>query len=1099
MGGFELIEGTSAPRIVWTEEGRARLAKERGFGAPERLYAGKDAAALHAVLCAHAAKALAAWQAGHAKADPEGQARMRAAFETYAASKEPATLDPEQEGAAAVLLLEEDALAALAEYWIVRGTPAFALDAFARMYSFYRDYDFHGYGETSPTWIKRVDPATNWDSSVSHGPDRMARILCARLKLLGEQGREGARAHGALLRAGAPLTVRAGLARALDDVAWAEEDARAILVGGAPRGDARALATFLRDPALLEAFVADAHYFPARILERAGAGATHVIAKMLPNEDCATVLACIESVDAARAMATLLEKKKLAPMARAYLERRPDLAVLALAPIVAGKGKLATYAEPVLKAVLRARPALAKDMAPHLEARARGALERQGASDEAPEATREELPAALVAPPWTRPRAKKSAPPAMSVPAIEHETKIHWEDGASERILALADSAALNYRKSSPAARTAKLPEGERTPAVDAWCKERFSPGQPWNMVALLHLMSEKAGLERLRDLQWIDHGYALARYGIKALPWIVAVYGDDAERVPHLVTFVGAKELAPAYARALGMKKHKQRAAAWLARFSAAAAAGLVPRALSGTKKQREEAVLALRACDRAKVDAAASRLGDAAARALGELLDAPADEVPDRIPALPAFFDPAAFARPRASGKALPLDAVRVLGTMLALSPLERPLVALAEVKAACDPGSLAEFAWDLFQAWLVAGGPSKEVWAFHAIGHLGDDETARRLTPLVRAWPGESLHARAVTGLDVLAAIGTDVALMHLHGISQKLKFKGLKERAREKIQAIAAARGLTPEELADRLVPDLGLDAAGTMRLDFGPRAFAVTFDETLKPVVVEDGGKRLADLPKPNRSDDPEMSARAVEVWKALKKDARAVAAGQILRLELAMCAGRSWSADELKTFFLEHPLMVHLARRLVWRADDGATFRVAEDRSLATVEDARFELAPGARVGIAHRLDLADEVAARWGQVLGDYEILQPFDQLARATFRPADAERASASCERLKGVTVKTGKVLGLEARGWSRGAPQDAGWIWEMTKKLPAGVIAELSIGGGICAGAADMTPAEQKLGALTLSGASKPTLGALAPAVFSEIVRDLEALRG
>jgi hypothetical protein len=66
--------------------------------------------------------------------------------------------------------------------------------------------------------------------------------------------------------------------------------------------------------------------------------------------------------------------------------------------------------------------------------------------------------------------------------------------------------------------------------------------------------------------------------------------------------------------------------------------------------------------------------------------------------------------------------------------------------------------------------------------------------------------------VTGLDVLAAIGSDVALMHLNGIAQKVKFKGLQEKARAKIDQLAQARGLSAEELADRLVPDLGLDEA-----------------------------------------------------------------------------------------------------------------------------------------------------------------------------------------------------------------------------------------------------------------------------------------------
>ncbi|MGQ7116348.1 hypothetical protein ACUOFC_68140, partial [Escherichia sp. TWPC-MK] len=44
-------------------------------------------------------------------------------------------------------------------------------------------------------------------------------------------------------------------------------------------------------------------------------------------------------------------------------------------------------------------------------------------------------------------------------------------------------------------------------------------------------------------------------------------------------------------------------------------------------------------------------------------------------------------------------------------------------------------------------------------------------------------------ATVGLDILAAIGSDIALMQLNGIAQKLKFKALQERAKEKIADIA----------------------------------------------------------------------------------------------------------------------------------------------------------------------------------------------------------------------------------------------------------------------------------------------------------------------
>ena len=95
-----------------------------------------------------------------------------------------------------------------------------------------------------------------------------------------------------------------------------------------------------------------------------------------------------------------------------------------------------------------------------------------------------------------------------------------------------------------------------------------------------------------------------------------------------------------------------------------------------------------------------------------------------------------------------------------------------------------------------------------------------------------------------------------------------------RAGEKIAEIAEGLGLTAEQLGDRVVPDLGLEANGTLTLDFGPRRFVAGFDAELKPYVCDEAGKRLKALPKPRVNDDPELAKAATEAFSALKKQAR---------------------------------------------------------------------------------------------------------------------------------------------------------------------------------------------------------------------------------
>ena len=473
------------------------------------------------------------------------------------------------------------------------------------------------------------------------------------------------------------------------------------------------------------------------------------------------------------------------------------------------------------------------------------------------------------------------------------------------------------------------------------------------------------------------------------------------------------------------------------------------------------------------------AATYGTAAAEAWHQVAEAGPLVVglPAAAPALPGWLAVGALPPVQlASGAgALPVTAVENLVTMLAISTLETPYAGLDLVRESCTPGSLAVLVRGLFEQWQVAAYPSSEGWVLDALGVFGDDEAARRLAPLLRVWPGESAHQRAVKGLDVLLAIGSDVALMQLHSISQKVKFKGIKDQARARIDALAEQLGLTSAQLADRLVPDLGLAADGTMVLDFGDKTFTVGFDEQLRPTVTDEAGKIRKSLPRTTT----EPGASSAKTFAALKKDVRAVADLQLRRLEEAMVTQREWTLEEFTTYLVDHPLVWHLTRRLVWGCDNGF-FRVAEDKTFADVDDEAF--APVGTVRVAHQLNLGDQ-APGWAALLADYEILQPFPQIGRDTYT---ADQVAG----LDGLAVSSGKVLGLERRGWRRAPAVDNGSQWSIDRPLPDGSLWEMRLNPGFVVDMPMMNE-EQIIHPATLAG--------LDPITCSEILRDLHTLRG
>lgn len=402
--------------------------------------------------------------------------------------------------------------------------------------------------------------------------------------------------------------------------------------------------------------------------------------------------------------------------------------------------------------------------------------------------------------------------------------------------------------------------------------------------------------------------------------------------------------------------------------------------------------------------------------------------------------------------------LDREQVTALMAILSeasPDRKPDVCKS-LAAKADRKSLDAFVWALFEQWLSAGAPSKEKWAFLALGHLGGDETALRLAPMIRAWPGESQHARAVLGLDVLRTIGTSTALMQLSGIAQKLKFKALKERANQAMEAIAADMGLTKAELEDRVVPDCGLDDRGTRVFDFGPRQFSFVMGPGMKPML-RDGKRAIGDLPKPGVKDDAAKAGEAVAEWKLMKKQVREVTNIQVPRLEQAMVTGRTWTPGDFDALIARHPLMTHVARPMVWGGFDGKgklvrTFRITDELDLADVEDRETSLEGIARVALVHPLQLSEKERQAWGTVLADYEIIQPFPQLGRPVHQIEESDSQKEGLERFHKLKIPAPSlVFTLEKLGWARGCPMDGGCFDEHSKPyFAAGVTAVVSYEG-------------------------------------------------
>ena len=461
-----------------------------------------------------------------------------------------------------------------------------------------------------------------------------------------------------------------------------------------------------------------------------------------------------------------------------------------------------------------------------------------------------------------------------------------------------------------------------------------------------------------------------LARHGTAAIPgfarrdwagWLAYQEGNE-EPYMEVLAYIVSPRIAGVMARiAARRKNYRKPALAWMLEHPETAALGLIPNALGKLGEARDDAELSLlwmaQKGARDAITSVARRYG--VEPEVDALLSRDPLAIDKKPPKLPDFFrgDDIPPVRLK-SGARLPDGAVDALLEMMRVAQLNPPYAGIALVREACDEASLGALSRELVEKWVLAGHPGRFEWMLFSAAYFPWPETTARVAQLARDWARRD-RKTALRTCAVLAAVGSDMSLLHLGHIAATSRFADLRDAARAMLDESAAARGLTRDELEDRIVPDVPVDAKD---------------------------------------------------------RESKAVVDRQLRRFEQAMVSGRTWSKSEFMERIIGHALLADLARRLVW--DQGAYFRVTEDGAFADARDKQFALEERP-IRVAHPARMSDEDRRMWASVFANYRVLQPFEQLGRLVEAPTEADRKSTRIARGT-ITVAATKALGtLESRG--------------------------------------------------------------------------------
>lgn len=347
---------------------------------------------------------------------------------------------------------------------------------------------------------------------------------------------------------------------------------------------------------------------------------------------------------------------------------------------------------------------------------------------------------------------------------------------------------------------------------------------------------------------------------------------------------------------------------------------------------------------------------------------------------------------------------------------------------------PEELALYMNELFDKWLEAGAEAKKRWVLYAASIHGGFEIVKKLQHQIQEWPQMARGAIAAEAVQALSLNPLPQALLIVDGISRKFKFKQVKAAAGKALEFAAAQLGISREQLADRIVPDLGFDRNGERGFDYGERKFKVVITPALEIEVYDGAGKKLKNMPSPGKRDDEGKAAAAYEEFKQMKKQMKMTVASQKMRLELALSSGRKWDMGSWRKLFVENPVMHQFAIGLVWGIYEGTellrSFRYMEDGSFNKEDEEEYELPEDGVIGLVHPIELSGEAAQAWKEQLEDYEIRQPIEQMERAVYTRTEAEGEMKVLERFNGCTVNDLSLGGkLQGFGWYRGPVGDGG----------------------------------------------------------------------
>ena len=264
----------------------------------------------------------------------------------------------------------------------------------------------------------------------------------------------------------------------------------------------------------------------------------------------------------------------------------------------------------------------------------------------------------------------------------------------------------------------------------------------------------------------------------------------------------------------------------------------------------------------------------------------------------------------------------------------------------------------------------------------------------------------------GVSQLARLRTKIK----YSVAQRLIEKSLREAAKR--------TGLTVDEVEDFAVPPYSLDDEGKTDIAVGDAKATVRLSPEGHATVIW----RNADgeVVKTAPSQVKKAFGKGVKSVSALAKELEQVYLAQRYRLESSFVDPRIMSAAHWRRYFVDHPLLGLLGRRLIWVFSNEEGWEHSGLYCDGEVRGSRGEvvdLAQATKVRLWHPLSSEASELQAWRERMFASKVRQPFRQAFREFYVVTDDERqAKTYSNRFAGVLMRQHQFSTLcRARGWN------------------------------------------------------------------------------